>query len=68
MENSYLCSNCKRKIEGKEIEFYPVLETSGAYIPTCSIECAEIIKQENIEYGKKWLDDVRNQKLEKEKW
>lgn len=63
----YCCKVCKR-VKNDGDEYYPVLDTDGAYEPTCSLECAEKMKNKIIRKAIAELNVVKNYKLELEIW
>lgn len=63
----YCCKICKKvKVDGEK--FYPVLDTDGAYEPTCSLKCAEEMKAKIIRKAIAKLNAVKDYKLESEVW
>lgn len=67
-EIAYICVNCKKKIIREEYEdtiAYVVMDSMEFYEPTCSEECAKVIKQRNIDNAKKILEKLENAEIEK---
>lgn len=63
----YCCKICK-SVKNDGEKYYPVLDTDGAYEPTCSIACAEKMKIKIIRKAIAELDMVKNYKLESDIW
>lgn len=63
----FKCENCKvQKNVGDDVYF--VESAFYNFIPTCSKECAEFIKQKEIRKLKNKLNRIRNTEIKKERW
>lgn len=63
---AYMCVNCKKRVkEDEDTVGYVVMDIDESYEPTCSIKCAEVIKQRNIERAKRLLEKVKKAEIEK---
>lgn len=64
----FKCGNCKMERNSGD-EVYFVEDTSFCnYIPTCSKECAEIIKQREIKEMENRLNKLKNSEIKREIW
>lgn len=63
----FKCGNCKaQKDIGDDVYF--VESAFDNFIPTCSKECAEFIKQKEIRELENKLNRIRNTEIKKERW
>lgn len=63
----YKCRNCKT-IKDIGDDVYIVDKPNGFSVPTCSKECAEVIKQEIIKDLEDKLNKIKNTEIKKEIW
>lgn len=63
----FKCENCRvQKNIGDTV--YLVESASCILLPTCSKECAEIIKEREIEKLQSRIDKIKNTEIKKESW
>lgn len=58
--DGYMCHNCRSRHKDGET-FYSVLCTDGLHVPTCSIECFNIVKEKQIKKLKNKLKEIEEQ-------
>lgn len=64
----YKCKCCKAKRNIGDDVYLIESATSKLLIPTCSLECAEKIRQEQIAIAVTKLTEIKNSGLKKVKW
>lgn len=64
----YKCKCCRTQRNIGDDVYLIESATSKLLIPTCSLECAEKIRQEQIEIAVEKLTEIKNSGLKKEKW
>lgn len=63
----YKCENCRAKKDiGDDVYF--VESAFCRFLPTCSKECAEIIKEKEIKELEKRIKRIKNTEIKKERW
>lgn len=63
----FKCGNCKTQRDiGDDV--YLVESAFCDFIPTCSKECAEFIKQREIKKLENKLNRIKNTEIKKERW
>lgn len=60
MDGGYICNVCRKKHEDGEV-VYSVLCSDGLYETTCSIECFNIEKRNQLDMVKEKLKEIEKQ-------
>lgn len=64
----YKCENCKVQKDIGDDVYLVKSSFMDRFLPTCSKECAEIIKNREIKCLQNKINSIKNTKIIKERW